>query len=53
MWHGKWVLEVEDTREGREALLDALGGRAVGPSLRICAAGDDDRIRRKDAYDFM
>jgi hypothetical protein len=29
-WFGEWVLEYEGTREGKQTLLDALGGRALG-----------------------
>jgi len=30
-WYGDWVLEAEGTREGRQMLLDWLGGGYVGP----------------------
>jgi hypothetical protein len=29
-WFGEWVLECEGTMEGKQALLDALGGKALG-----------------------
>lgn len=29
-WFGEWVLEYEGTREGKQTLLDALSGRALG-----------------------
>jgi len=29
-WFGEWVLEYEGTKEGKQTLLDALGGRALG-----------------------
>ena len=30
-WYGNWVLEAEGTPEGRQMLLDWLGGGYVGP----------------------
>ncbi|KAI0649066.1 hypothetical protein C8Q79DRAFT_948657 [Trametes meyenii] len=33
-WHGEWILEAEGTREGRQALIDALSGQTNGPGLR-------------------
>lgn len=33
-WRGEWVLEAEGTREGRQSLVDALGGTAIGRTAR-------------------
>ena len=33
-WHGEWVLEAEGTREGRQHLVDALGGGSNVYGLR-------------------
>lgn len=33
-WLGEWVLEAEGTREGRQVLLDCLGGEGEGEVRR-------------------
>ena len=32
-WQGEWVLEAEGTKEGRQALVEALSNGTVGPGL--------------------
>ena len=48
-WYGYWVLETEGTREGRQALLDWLGGEYAGPPREWELVRERSGVGKKDS----
>jgi hypothetical protein len=47
-WYGDWVLETEGTREGRQVLLDWLGGGYAGPPREWELVRERSGLGKKD-----
>ena len=48
-WYGDWVLETEGTKEGRQVLLDWLGGGYVGPPREWELVRERSGVSKKDS----
>jgi hypothetical protein len=48
-WYGDWVLEAEGTREGKQMLLDWLGGTYVGPPMDWELVRERSGMGKKDS----